>query len=92
MQMFSRRFLHIGVLSFVTTALAISAQAAKFSEASLKGSYSLLENKWTTDPGTHQYAMLGVLTFDGAGNVTGSATVWWRTVCPRPGPWAGLTP
>jgi len=73
--MFSRRFLQVGVLSVVTTALAISAQAAKFSEASLKGSYSLLENKWTTDPGTHQSAMLGVLTFDGAGNVSGKATV-----------------
>jgi hypothetical protein len=72
--MFSRRFLHVVVLSFVTMALAISAQAASFSQASLKGSYSFSENKWTTDPGAHQFGMVGVMRFDGAGNVTGSAT------------------
>ncbi len=74
MQMFSRRFLQVGVLIFVTTALALSAQAAGFSEANLKGSYSFLINKWTANPNSGQFAMVGVLTFDGAGNVSGSAT------------------
>ncbi len=74
MQMLSRRFLQVGVLIFVTTALALSAQAAGFSEANLKGSYSFLINKWTANPNSQQLAVVGVLTFDGAGNVSGTGT------------------
>jgi len=47
---------------------------ASFSNASLKGSFSFLINRWTADPNTSQQATLGVATFDGAGNVTASYT------------------
>lgn len=74
MQILSRRFLQVGILIFVTIALALSAQAATFSKASLKGSYSFLVNKWTADVNSTQGAEVGVVTFDGAGNVTESYT------------------
>jgi hypothetical protein len=72
--MFSRRFVRVGALVIMTIALALSAQAASFSNASLKGSYSFLTNLWTANVSTNEFAMVGVLTFDGAGNVTGSYT------------------
>ena len=72
--MLRRCFLEVGVLVFATAALALSAQAASFSEPSLKGNYSFMLNKWTTDVGKNQYAEVGVLTFDGVGNMTGTAT------------------
>jgi hypothetical protein len=72
--MFRRRILQVGALVFVIAAPVLSAQAARFSEASLKGSYSFMINKWTVDVSLNQFAMVGVLTFDGAGNVTGSGT------------------
>jgi hypothetical protein len=72
-QIYSRRLVQVGVLIFVTIALALSAQAASFSNASLKGSYSFLVNKWTADVNTNQLAVVGVMTFDGAGNVTGGS-------------------
>jgi hypothetical protein len=73
-KIFSRRFLQIGFLIFMTIALAFSAQATTFSNASLKGGYSFLTNLWTANVNTNQFAMVGVMTFDGAGNVTGSYT------------------
>jgi len=73
-QIFGRRFLQVGVLILVTIALAFSAQATTFSNASLKGSYSFLTNLWTANANTSEFAMVGVMTFDGAGNVTGSYT------------------
>ena len=57
-----------------TLVIALPAQAATFSNASLKGTYSFLNNLWTANVGTNQFAMVGVLAFDGAGNVTGSYT------------------
>ena len=75
MQISSRRFLQVGVLIFVTIALALSAQAAGFSNASLKGGYSFLVNRWTADVTANQFAVMGVMTFDGAGNVTASYTM-----------------
>ena len=74
MQILSRRCMQVGVLIFVTIALALSAQAATFSKASLKGSYSFLTNLWTANVNTNEFATVGILTFDGAGNVTGSYT------------------
>jgi len=71
---FNRRFLQVGVWVFMTVALALSAQAAGFNNASLKGSYSFLTNLRTASAGTPQFAMVGVMAFDGAGNVTGSYT------------------
>jgi hypothetical protein len=70
---FSRRFVQVGILLFVAIAMALPAQAA-FSKASLKGSYSFLTNLSTASASTNQFAMVGVLTFDGAGNVIGSFT------------------
>jgi len=72
--MFRRRILQVGLLSFVTAALALPAQAVGFSAANLKGSYSFLVNRWTADAGRQEFALVGVLTFDGVGNVTGSGT------------------
>jgi len=74
MQTFSRRFLQVGVSIFFIAALALSAQAATFSKASLKGSYSFLINLSTANPSSNEFGMVGVLTFDGKGNVTGSFT------------------
>ena len=59
---------------FMTFTLALSAQAATFNNASLKGSYSFLTNLSTANVNTPEFAMVGVMTFDGAGGVTGSYT------------------
>jgi hypothetical protein len=69
-----RPFMQVGVLVLMTIALALSAQAATYSKASLKGSYSFLTNLWTANASSNQFAMVGVLTFNGAGAVTGSYT------------------
>ena len=74
MQIFNRRSVRVGILIFMAIAIALPAQAATFSKASLKGSYSFLTNLWTANGATSQFAMVGVLTFDGAGNVAGSYT------------------
>jgi hypothetical protein len=58
---------------FMVIALALSAQAS-FTNASLKGGYSFLINKWTADVNANQEATVGVMTFDGVGNVTASIT------------------
>ncbi|MFY9561258.1 MAG: hypothetical protein WAQ52_13570 [Terriglobales bacterium] len=73
MQISNSRVLQVGGLMFVITALALSAQAS-FSNASLKGGYSFLTNRWTADVNTNEDAVVGVMTFDGAGNVTASFT------------------
>jgi len=73
-QVFSRRLLQVGVLVFMAIALALSAQAAGFNNASLKGSYSFSTNLRTANVSKDQFAMVGLMTFDGAGNVTGSYT------------------
>jgi len=79
--MFRRRSLQIVVLIFVTVVLALSVQAATFNQASLNGSYGFLTNLWTANVSTKQFAMVGVMAFDGAGNVTGSFTsISWDTV------------
>ena len=81
-QMIIRRILQVGLLSFAATALALPAQAARFIDASLKGSYSFMVNRWTTDSSSAQYAMVGVMIFDGAGNVSGTGTaVYDGVVC-----------
>jgi hypothetical protein len=74
MQVFSRRFLQVGILGFLILALALSVQAASFGNASLKGGYSFLTNRRTANANTPQFAAVGVMTFDGAGNVIGSFT------------------
>jgi hypothetical protein len=54
-------------------ALALSAQAS-FNNASLKGGYSFLIDRWTADVNRNQEGVVGVMTFDGVGNVTASIT------------------
>jgi len=73
-QVFSRRWVQVGILIFMAIVIALPAQAATFSKASLKGTYSFLTNLWTANVSTPQFAMVGILAFDGAGNVTGSYT------------------
>lgn len=73
MQISNSRVLQAGVLMFIVIALALSAHAS-FSNASLKGGYSFLLNKWSADVNTNEEATVGVVTFDGVGNVTASYT------------------
>ncbi len=49
---------------------ASSCAAEVYSNASLKGSYSYLVTLHTADPTTTVFANLGIVTFDGAGNVS----------------------
>lgn len=66
------RFVRLLVL--LSTAVPLSAHAVTFTNASLKGSYSFLNNLWTASSSTNQFAMVGVLTFDGVSSVSGSYT------------------
>ncbi|HUI40700.1 MAG TPA: hypothetical protein VL523_01910 [Terriglobia bacterium] len=74
MKTFSRSSRQVGVLIFMMAAFALSAQAAGFSNASLRGGYSFLIDRWTADVSTDQFAMVGVMNFNGAGKVNGSYT------------------
>ena len=74
MQIVDRRFVQVALLGVVTLALALPAQAAGFSKASLNGSYSFLTNLWTANMASPESAMMGVLTFNGKGTMTGSFT------------------
>jgi len=49
---------------------ASTAEPLKFSNSKLKGSYSVLLNKWLSDPSSFEEAIVAVFNFDGAGNVT----------------------
>lgn len=62
------------ILIFMMIVIGLAAQAAALSKASVKGSYSFLTSLTTANVSTNQFAMVGVLTFDGAGKVTGSFT------------------
>jgi hypothetical protein len=62
------------VLTIAAIAFSLAAQAATYSNATLKGSYSFLVNLHTANQSTNQFAMVGVLSFNGAGDVTGSYT------------------
>ena len=53
---------------------AIAQVSTSFSNASLKGAYGRLVNKWTPDPNQAAEASIGVATFDGAGNMKVSIT------------------
>lgn len=70
MQVFSRRFGQVRILIFMAIAMALPAQATTFSNASLNGSYSFLINLWTANTGTNEFAIVGAMTFDGAGHGT----------------------
>ncbi len=62
------------LLVFVTIVLVLSAQGVTFSNASLQGSYTFLGTRWTADVTAPQGGMIGVMTFDGVGNLTESYT------------------
>ena len=74
MQGVRQHSVRVGSLILIVIAIALPAQAATFSNASLKGGYSFLTNLRTANGSTNQFAMVGVMTFDGAGNLTGSFT------------------
>ena len=74
MQVLSRNFVQVGILISLIIVFALSAQGATFSNASLHGSYSHLSNRLTADPTDVQLARVGILTFDGVGNVNNSFT------------------
>jgi hypothetical protein len=61
---------HAVVLLVSLIFVSLPARAA-YTTAAVKGSYSFLLNSWTATPGVNS-ASLGVLIFDGAGNVSGS--------------------
>jgi hypothetical protein len=65
--------LYTCALGLMISITALSAQAA-FNNASLKGGYSVLINRWTDNSGDNQFASVGVMTFDGAGKVSISFT------------------
>jgi hypothetical protein len=58
----------------VETGTAIAQVSTSFSNASLKGVFGWLINKWTPDPNQEADASLGIATFDGAGNMKVSGT------------------
>ncbi len=57
----------------MTVPMAI-AQSPAFNNGSLKGSYGFQVAKWTSDSSNNAEITLGLVTFDGAGNVSGSDT------------------
>jgi len=72
--MLNRCAMRVGVLLLATIVPGLSAQAAGFGNASLKGSYSFLVDRWTADASTDQFAMVGLMQFNGTGVVTGTYT------------------
>ena len=59
---------------YVNSGTAIAQVSTSFSDASLKGAYGRLLNKWTPDPKQAAQANVGVATFDGAGKMKTSET------------------
>ena len=88
MRNFSRGLVQFGVLIFATILLAMPAQASLFSAASLKGSYGFMAVLWTANPSTPALGMVGVMTFDGAGNVTAAYSLMSKGTI-NTGTWAG---
>jgi len=60
--------------NWVISGTAVAQVSTSFSKASLKGVYGDLTNKWTPDPNQQAQAVVGLATFDGAGNVKISGT------------------
>jgi hypothetical protein len=58
----------------VNAGTAVKMGASTFSNASLKGNYEWMVTKWTNAQDAGAGVALGVMTFDGAGNVKGSWT------------------
>ena len=65
------------VVILVCAAMAVPmalAQSPAFNNGSLKGSYSFLMAKWTSTSSENAWNVLGIITFDGVGDVSGSYT------------------
>ncbi len=58
----------------ISSGTAVAQVSSSFSNASLKGAFGVLLNKWTPDPSQPAEATLGVDTFDGNGNMKVSVT------------------
>jgi hypothetical protein len=74
MPVLSSSALKMCVLFVLVSITAVSAQGMTFTKASLKGGYSVLINRWTANSSEDEVALLGIMTFDGAGNVSLSYT------------------
>jgi hypothetical protein len=72
-QISSSRVQKVATLMFIITGLTLSAHAS-FTNASLKGSYSYLINRWTADSTINESAYVGVATFNGTGSVSATYT------------------
>jgi hypothetical protein len=72
--MFRRLHRAAATLAAFFAALPLAAGAATYSNATLKGTYSFLNVLHTANTSTAQFATLGILKFDGAGNVTATAS------------------
>jgi len=59
----------------VTLSAARQIRPAKYSNGSLQGSYSFLTNKWLSDPTHDAVGIVGIMNFNGLGNVSSSFTV-----------------
>jgi hypothetical protein len=68
----TKRWRRLAVLLAAAAAGPLSASAATYSNASLKGVYSVLGVLRTANAATTQTATLGLVTFDGAGNASAS--------------------
>lgn len=71
MEVRNSKLLYLGLLGLMIW-LTVAPVHAAFNNASLKGSYSLLTNRWTVSG--QAFGLVGVLKCDGAGNATLSYT------------------
>jgi hypothetical protein len=72
-----------------TLTLPMAAEAAIYSNASLKGTYSFLLKLRSANASTTLKAAVGILTFDGAGNVSATYKAVSQGVVQANGPTAG---
>ncbi len=74
MRRFIRSSRQLCVFAFIVMVLIASAQAATFSNSSLQGTYAFLGNRWTADINAPQGGVIGIITFDGIGDMSESYT------------------
>jgi len=63
------------VITVWPQATAAQAHPAVYSNSSLEGPYSFLVNNWLSNPSDSPVGNLGIMNFDGAGNLTISDTI-----------------
>ncbi len=66
----------ISALAYVALGFRVPRAWAQIgcSASSLNGSYGFKVNKWTANPNTSANAIIGIMSFDGSGNMSGSFT------------------